>query len=140
MTYLRWRYDGRPDRSYETILLSDSEGPAGYLILRQSVANGKPMVCVTENFTDPDNAEAISALAEAVIAYCRKNESAYAVVCSAGYGKYDEVFRRYGFVSQKGQGTIVIAKSLDPSVSEKDLIGAEHWHMSQGDGESELDL
>ena len=140
MTYLRWRYDGRPDRSYQTILLSDSEGPAGYLILRQSVANGKPMVCVTENFTDPDNIESISALAEAVIAYCRKNESAYAVVCSAGYGKYDEVFRRYGFVPQKGQGNIVIVKSLDPTISEETLAGAEHWHMTQGDGESELDL
>ncbi len=140
MTYLRWRYDGRPDRSYQTILLSGSEGPAGYLILRQSVANGKPMVCVTENFTDPENEECIAALAEAVIAYCRKNQSAYAVVCSAKYGKYDEVFRRYGFVPQKGQGTIVIAKSLDPSISEAELTGAERWHMSQGDGESELDL
>ena len=36
-TYLHWRYDERPDRSYETLLLSGEEGPVGYLILRQSV-------------------------------------------------------------------------------------------------------
>jgi len=139
-TYLHWRYDRRPDRSYETILLSGSEGPVGYLILRQSVANGKPMVCVAENFTDPGNKEYIGALAEALIAYCRRNKAAYAVVCSGLYGQFDEVFRRYGFVPQKGQGNIVIVRSLDPSISEEDLKGAQHWHMSQGDGESELDL
>lgn len=139
-TYLHWRYDRRPDRSYETLLLSGDEGPVGYLILRQSVANGKPMVCVAENFTDPENEEYIGALAEALIAYCRRCRTAYAVVCSSLYGKYDAVFRRYGFVPQKGQGNIVIVKSLDPSISEADLCGAQHWHMSQGDGESELDL
>ena len=50
------------------------------------------------------------------------------------------MFRRYGFVPQKGQGNIVIVKSLDPTISEETLAGAEHWHMTQGDGESELDL
>ena len=80
------------------------------------------------------------ALAETLIAYCRRYRTAYAVVCSSLYGKYDEVFRRYGFVPQKGQGNIVIVKALDPTISEAELAGAEHWHMSQGDGESELDL
>lgn len=139
-TYLHWRYDQRPDRSYETLLLSGEEGPVGYLILRQTAANGKPMVCVAENFTDPDNEEYIGALAETLISYCRRCKTAYAVICSSLYGKYDKVFRRYGFVKQKGQGNIVIVKSLDPSISEEDLTGAEHWHMTQGDGESELDL
>ncbi|MBP5224774.1 MAG: GNAT family N-acetyltransferase [Lachnospiraceae bacterium] len=139
-TYLRWRYDRRPDRSYETLLLSGSEGPAGYLILRRSVANGKPMVCVAENFTDPENEEYIAALAETVIAYCRRHKSAYAVVCSGLYGKFDKVFRRYGFIPQKGQGTVVIAKVLNDSTDEKALAGAQHWHLTQGDGESELDL
>ncbi|MBP5750948.1 MAG: hypothetical protein J6X24_09175, partial [Firmicutes bacterium] len=139
-TYLRWRYDRRPDRSYETLLLTGSEGPIGYLILRRSVANGKPMVCVAENFTDPENEEYIAALAETVIAYCRRHKSAYAVVCSGLYGKFDKVFRRYGFIPQKGQGTVVIAKVLNDSTDEKALAGAQHWHLTQGDGESELDL
>ena len=139
-TYLRWRYDGRPDRSYETLLLSGSEGPTGYLILRQSVANGKPMVCVTENFTDPENEEVISALAETLISYCRRHKSAYAVVCSGMTGKFDKVFRRYGFIPQKGQGTIVIAKSLNDEIDQDSLADPGLWHLSQGDGESELDL
>ena len=140
LTYLRWRYDGRPDASYETMMLYDKDEPAGFLVLRKSVANSKPMVCVAENFTDPQNEAYVSALAQGIIDYCFAQEADYAVACSGKYGLYDKVFRRYGFVPQKGQGTIVIVKSLDPSISEEDLVGAEHWHMSQGDGESELDL
>ncbi len=139
-TYLRWRYDARPDAKYETIILSDDRGPAGFLVLRTGVANKKPMVCVAENFTDPDNESYAAALAEAVIDYCFEHKADYAVVCSGLYGVYDSVFRRYGFIPQKGQGTIVIIKSLDPAISEQDLVGAQRWHVSQGDGESELDL
>ncbi|MBR5640797.1 MAG: GNAT family N-acetyltransferase [Firmicutes bacterium] len=140
LTYLRWRYDGRPDAKYETLMLYDGSEPAGFLVLRKSVANKKPMICVAENFTDPQNEEYISALAEAVIDYCFEHKADYAVACSALYGKYDEVFRRYGFVPGKGQGNVVIVRSLDDSISEAELAGAQHWHMSQGDGESELDL
>ena len=140
LTYLRWRYDGRPDASYETLMLYDGGEPAGFLVLRRSVANRKPMVCVAENFTDPGNERYVSALAEAVIGYCYDEKVDYAVVCSGLYGLYDSVFRRYGFLPQKGQGTVVIARSLDPSISEEALTGAACWHMSQGDGESELDL
>ena len=140
LTYLKWRYDGRPDAKYGTLMLYDGAEPVGFLVLRKSVANRKPMICVAENFTDPQNEAYISTLAEAIIACCFEYKADYAVACSALYGKYDEVFRRYGFVPGKGQGNIVIVRSLDETISEKELAGAQHWHMSQGDGESELDL
>ena len=140
MRYLKWRYDGRPDASYETLVMYEDDRPQGFLILRKGEANGKPLICVAENFTDPNNETCVAALAEGIIDYCRSQKADYAVVCSGLSGCYDSVFRRYGFVPQKGQGTVVIALSLDPSISADDLIGARHWHVSQGDGESELDL
>lgn len=140
LTYLRWRYDGRPDAKYQTLMLYDGTEPAGFIVLRKSVANRKPMVCVAENFTDPQNEIYISALAEAIIDYCFEQKADYAVACSGLYGRYDAVFRRYGFLPQKGQGNVVIVRSLDLSIQEETLIGAGCWHMSQGDGESELDL
>ena len=35
---------------------------------------------------------------------------------------------------------MVIARSLDPAIDEASLAGAARWHLTQGDGESELDL
>ncbi len=140
LPYLQYRYDRRPDAKYRSLLLRGEEGSIGYAVLRKSVANGKPMVCVAENFTDPGNEEYVAALAEAIIDWTYANEADYAVVCSGLYGKFDSVFRSYGFVPQKGQGTMVIAKSLDPSIDEASLAGAARWHLTQGDGESELDL
>lgn len=138
--YLDFRYNKRPDVRYKTLLIRSGGEPIGYAVLHQSKANGKQMICVAENFTDPENELYIGALAEAISAYCFRRGVDYAVVCSGGFGKFKEVFLRHGFVWQKRRNTIMVAKTFNEKLRVEDLVGAEHWHLSQGDGESELDL
>ena len=35
---------------------------------------------------------------------------------------------------------ICMCVTFNEKLRVEDLVGAEHWHLSQGDGESELDL
>ncbi len=140
--YLNYRYNKRPDVKYKTLLVKSGSENIGFVILRETLANGSKMVSVAENFTDPTNEQYISALAEAIINYCYKINAEYVVVGTGLYGKYRDVFLRYGFNKNKKSliNNMMIANALSNKITTDELMGHERWHITQGDGETELDL
>lgn len=140
--YMNYRYNQRPDVKYKTLLIKSGNEPIGFVVLRETNANNSRMVSVAENFTDPTNELYIAALAEAIINYCYKINTEYVVVGTGLYGKYKNVFLKYGFSKNKRKliNNMMIAKTLSDNVSIDELMGHEKWHITQGDGETELDL
>lgn len=140
--YLNYRYNKRPDVKYKTLLVNSGSEKIGFVVLRETLANNSKMVSVAENFTDPNNEQYIGALAEAIINYCYKANAEYVVVGTGLYGKYKDVLLNYGFVKNKRSliNNMMIAKSLSDKISTDELMGHERWHITQGDGETELDL
>lgn len=140
--YLNYRYNKRSDVSYKTLVIESKNDKVGYVILRETKANGSTMVSVAENFTDPENELYIGALAQAIIEYCYKINAEYVVVGTGMYGKFSEVFPKYGFKKNKKRllNNMMIANVLTDKITVDELTGHEKWHITQGDGETELDL
>ncbi len=140
--YLNYRYNKRPDVKYKTLLINSGEEKIGFVVLRETLANNSKMVSVAENFTDPDNKQYIGAIAEAIINYCYKVNAEYVVVGTGLYGMYKDTLLEYGFTKNKKSliNNMMIAKSLSDKISTDELMGHEIWHITQGDGETELDL
>ncbi len=140
--YLNYRYNKRPDVKYKTLLIDSDNEKIGFVILRVTTVGQSTIVSVAENFTSPNNERYISTLAEAVVSFSRKINAAYAVVGTGLHGKYKEVFLDYGFIKNKKPllNNMMIAKTLTDKTSDDELTGHEKWHITQGDGETELDL
>lgn len=140
--YLNYRYNERPDVNYVTVLAKLNKEIIGFAILHNSVANGSKMTSAVEFFTDPTNERYIKALANGIAWYCYENNLEYAVVGTGLYGEYRNVLLKNGFmVTRKPpKNNMMIAHILSDKVSLEELTGHEKWHITQGDGETELDL
>jgi hypothetical protein len=140
--YCNYRYNLRPDVNYVTILAKLNNEIIGFSILHNSVANGSKMTSAVEFFTDPTNERFIKALANGVAKYCYDNGLEYAVVGTGLYGKYKEVLLKNGFMITRKppKNNMMIANVLTDNVTLEELMGHEKWHITQGDGETELDL
>ncbi len=140
--YLNYRYNERPDVDYVTILARLNNEIIGFAILHNSVANNSKMTSAVEFFTDPHNERFIKALADGISKYCYDNGLEYAVVGTGHYGKYRKVLLNNGFmVTRKPpKNNMMIAQILSDRVTLEEITGHEKWHITQGDGETELDL
>ncbi|QSX05408.1 GNAT family N-acetyltransferase [Sedimentibacter sp. zth1] len=140
--YLNYRYNKRPDVTYKTLIIESNDEKIGFVILRETSANGSKMVSVAENFTDPTNELFIGAIAQAIIEYCYKIDAEYVVVGTGLYGKFKDVLPKYGFNKNKKRliNNMMIANALTDKITIDELMGHERWHITQGDGETELDL
>lgn len=140
--YLNYRYNERPDVDYVTVLAKLNNEIIGFAILHNSVANGSKMTSAVEFFTDPENERFIKALAEGVSEYCYDNGLEYVVVGTGFYGKYKNVLLNNGFMITRKppKNNMMIANVLSERVTLEELMGHEKWHITQGDGETELDL
>ena len=140
--YLNYRYNLRPDVDYVTILAKIDNEIIGFAILHNSYANGSKMTSSVEFFTDPTNERFIKALANGVSKYCYDNGLEYAVVGSGLYGNYKKVLLENGFmITRKSpKNNMMIANVLSDKLEMDEINGHEKWHITQGDGETELDL
>lgn len=140
--YLNYRYNERPDVDYVTLLARHKGQIIGFAILHNAVANGSKMTSAVEFFTDPTNERYIKALANGLAKYCYDNKLEYAVVGTGHYGEYRKVLLSNGFmVTRKPpKNNMMIANILSDRVNLDEIIGHDKWHITQGDGETELDL
>ncbi len=140
--YLNYRYNLRPDVNYVTILMKLNDEIIGFAILHNSKANGSKMTSAVEFFTDPTNERYIETLANGVSKYCYDNGLEYVVVGSGLYGSYKSVLLKNGFmVTRKPpKNNMMIANVLSDKLTLEEITGHEKWHITQGDGETELDL
>ncbi|NLJ58916.1 MAG: GNAT family N-acetyltransferase [Tissierellia bacterium] len=140
--YLNYRYNERPDVNYVTVLARLNGELIGFAILHNSVANGSKMTSAVEFFTDPHEERYIKALANGIANYCYENKLEYVVIGTGLYGKYRDVLLKNGFmVTRKPpKNNMMIAHILSTRVTLEELTGHEKWHITQGDGETELDL
>lgn len=140
--YLNYRYNQRPDVNYVTVLAKVNNEIIGFSILHNSIANGSKMTSCVEFFTDPFNEKYIEALANGVSKYCYDNGLEYAVVGTGLYGEYKSVLLKNGFmVTRKPpKNNMMIANIISENVTFEEITGHEKWHITQGDGETELDL
>ena len=140
--YCNYRYNQRPDVNYVTVLARHNNEIVGFAILHNSVANSSKMTSAVEFFTDPTNERYIKALANGIVKYCYENNLEYAVVGTGLHGEYRNVLLKNGFmVTRKPpKNNMMIAHVLSDKVTLEELTGHEKWHITQGDGETELDL
>lgn len=140
--YMNYRYNARPDVEYKTLVLDSGKDKIGFVVLRETIANGSKMVSVAENYTDPTNPSYIGAITEAIISYCYKVNAEYVVVGTGMNGEFKNVLPKYGFSKNKRSliNNMMIANTLTDKVCIDELMGHEKWHITQGDGETELDL
>ena len=140
--YLNYRYNERPDINYVTVLARHNKEIIGFAILHNAVANGSKMTSAVEFFTDPGSERYIKALANGIAKYCYDKGLEYAVVGTGLYGSYRDVLLKNGFmVTRKPpKNNMMIAHSLSDKVTLDEIAGHEKWHITQGDGETELDL
>lgn len=140
--YLNYRYNERPDVDYATLLARLKGEIIGFAILHNAVANGSKMTSAVEFFTDPSNERYIRALANGIAKYCYDNKLEYAVVGTGLFGEYRKVLLKNGFmVTRKPpKNNMMIAHILSDRVTLDELTGHDKWHITQGDGETELDL
>lgn len=140
--YLNYRYNQRPDVDYVTILAKLNNEIIGFAILHNSFANGSKMTSSVEFFTDPTNERYIEALANGVTKYCYDNGLEYVVVGSGLYGSYKKVLMENGFMITRKppKNNMMIANVLTDKLTMDEINGHEKWHITQGDGETELDL
>jgi predicted N-acetyltransferase YhbS len=140
--YLNYRYNERPDVNYVTVLARHNKEIIGFAILHNAVANGSKMTSAVEFFTDPGNERYIKALANGIAKYCYDKGLEYAVVGTGLYGSYRNVLLKNGFMITRKppKNNMMIAHILSDKVTLKEITGHEKWHITQGDGETELDL
>jgi len=140
--YLNYRYNERPDIDYTTLLAKLDNEIIGFAILHNAVANGSKMTSAVEFFTDPFNKRLIRALADGIASYCYDKGIEYAVIGTGLFGQYRDVLLSNGFmVTRKPpKNNMMIAHILSDKVSLDEITGHEKWHITQGDGETELDL
>lgn len=140
--YCNYRYNIRPDVNYVTVLMKLNNEIIGFAILHNSIANGSKMTSAVEFFTDPTNERYIKALANGVSKYCYDNGLEYAVIGTGLYGEYKKVLLSNGFMITRKppKNNMMIANVLSDKVTLEELTGHDKWHITQGDGETELDL
>lgn len=140
--YLNYRYNQRPDVNYVTVLMRYKSEIAGFAILHNSFANGSKMTSSVEFFTDPTNESFIKALANGVSRYCYENGLEYVVIGTGLYGSYKKVLLENGFMITRKppKNNMMIANVLSDRLTMDEIDGHEKWHITQGDGETELDL
>ena len=140
--YCNYRYNERPDVDYVTILARLNNEIIGFAILHNAIANGSKMTSAVEFFTDPSNERYIRALSDGIAKYCYDNKLEYAVIGTGLYGQYRNTLLKNGFmVTRKPpKNNMMIAHILSDKVELDELMGHENWHITQGDGETELDL
>lgn len=140
--YLNYRYNQRPDVDYVTLIAKLNNEIIGFSILHNAVANGSKMTSAVEFFTDPTNERFIKALANGVCKYCYDNDLEYAVIGSGLYGLYKKVLLNNGFMITRKppKNNMMIANILNENLTLEEITGHDKWHITQGDGETELDL
>lgn len=140
--YLNYRYNLRPDVDYVTIIARKNNEVIGFSILHNSYANGSKMSSAVEFFTDPTNENYIKGLSDEVCRYCYENKLDYIVIGSGLYGKYKDVLMKNGFMltRKSPKNNMMIANIISDRLNIDEIMGHEKWHITQGDGETELDL
>lgn len=140
--YLNYRYNQRPDVDYVTIVARHNNEIIGFAILHNAKANGSRMTSSVEFFTDPTNERYIKALANGISQYCYDKGLEYAVIGTGLYGSYKKVLLENGFMITRKppKNNMMIANVLSDNLVMDEINGHEKWHITQGDGETELDL
>ncbi|MDO5016043.1 MAG: GNAT family N-acetyltransferase [Eubacteriales bacterium] len=140
--YLSYRYNARPDVSYRTLIMRDQGQIVGYAILREASTEHSVLASVAEFFTDPFNDNYIKYLAQQLTKYAYERGLDYLVLSCGDFGNYRQVLKTQGYhpTLQPPVNNMMIACALNDEIKLEDLKDAEHWHVTQGDGDAELDL
>lgn len=141
-TYLNYRYNQRPDVAYKTLIARKDGDIVGFAILRQGRTDHSVLGNVTEFFTDPLNPHFIREMSKALTCYALSQRWDYLVLSCGGYGDYDSVLKSMGYRTPPTppSNNQMIALILSDQVTPEELGTASDWHLSQGEGDIELDL
>ena len=140
--YLHYRYNQRPDVSYHTLLVRQYGKAVGFVILRESKTKNSVFASVAEFFTDPFDDKLIDAMAKALTRYAYERELDYLVLSCGEYGNYNRVLKQNSFrpTPKPASNNMMIARILNEDIRVEDLKRPQSWHLSQGEGDVELDL
>lgn len=140
--YLNYRYNERPDVNYKCLLVKKERDVAGFAVIRLTEVNRSKVASLVEFFTDPLDSRLIAGLALGVLDYCQENSVDYTVVSTGGYGKYKETLFSLGFreTPSKPRNNMGIAKPLSDKIDIEALKDYGKWYITQGEGDTELDL
>lgn len=141
-TYLDYRYNKRPDTSYQTIILSYQNKAVGFSVFRMADTGSSKVISLCECFTDPENRHHIGNLYKATLLAIKPLGADYMVASFGGYGQFRTEALRHGFkaLPTPPKNNMMIGFTANKDISDEWLSGYEKWHISQGDGETELDL
>ncbi len=140
--YLNYRYNERPDVEYVTLLMRHQGDLVGFAILHDSKTKRSVFTSAVEFFTDPTDERYISAMLKTIATYCYDQGLDYVVIGTGGFGRYEELMKRHGFrlTPKPPSNNMMIAHVLTDKVTLDELDGGHKWHITQGDGDTELDI
>ncbi len=140
--YLNYRYNQRPDASYECLLLKRGDTVEGFMIFRFADINKSKVASIAEMFTDPHDKTAIASLAYAALDYFRSNDVDYTVLSTGGWGAYKSTLFSMGFrkTPHNPLNSMIVAKPLIDNFDVNEIMGHEKWHISQGEADIEFDF
>lgn len=140
--YLNYRYNERPDVSYHTLMMRQNGEAAGFAILRESKTANSVFASVAEFFTDPFDDQLIEAMAKELARYAYRHNLDYLVLSCGEFGHLNRVLRRSGWrpTPKAPSNNMMIACILSDKVTKEELSDSRNWHLSQGEGDIEIDL
>lgn len=140
--YLNYRYNERPDVQYKTMLARQNGEPVGFAVLRVSKTANSVFASIAEFFTDPSNDHFIEEMARELTRFAYKCNLDYLVLSCGEFGNYDRVLKANGYrpTPKPPSNNMMIACILNDEIKADDLKNAANWHVTQGEGDVELDL
>lgn len=140
--YLDYRYNQRPDSDYVTLLMRHHNELVGFAILHDSKTKRSVFTAAVELFTDPTNDRYITALLTAIASYCYENDLDYVVISTGHFGRFESVMQQNGFrlTPKPPSNNMMIARVLSDKLTLAEIDGGHKWHITQGDGDTELDI
>lgn len=140
--YLNYRYNERPDVQYKTLIAKKNGEIIGFAIVHDSKTKRSVFTSAVEFFTDPTNDGYIKAMAQEIARYAYRQNLDYLIIATGEFGRYETVFKEIGFrvTPKPPSNNMMIAHVLSDKVTINELNGGARWHITQGDGDTELDI
>jgi hypothetical protein len=132
--YLEWKYRGWPHQPWAGFAAVGGAGITGFAVVVDSADN--PTSTVAELVAEPDDADTITALVQAVIRRCRASKRT-SIAALATDPRFARVLERHLFAREPEPQPLFLA---NPGAARNpDLIRrTEAWHLSYGDSEGAL--
>jgi len=135
--YLSWRYNTRPESSYNLYTAWINDNIIGYIITTEIIRDEGKVVFITDILADINVNGVVDSLLNTVIYESIKSGAAMISSMLMPNSVYKTAFRKHCFIRlpQKlfPQEIYFGALSLNSKISQNILYNANSWHISWGD-------